>query len=824
MNYQEFKREINNANSEEAVKATYARYLNIKYNTNNNHDLYTAQVFFEFKKDKNFENLKALATILGQTLYYIRRLKYEDVQKVIPPFICIADKNECVITETTKWSNYYSNDAYDWDRAPCKPDPLLVDHLVKEPELTLLHIFKITLQVEHSAFKKVIDRCLNPQLSLAFSEKKNINEENFEAVFEHWKTIIGKYINNGYKLSDYFLSNLQEDKISIDENNGRVFFTFEDNVSKAQKVLIKDYQYFWNLYEQVDNYDIINGINAKLDRLTDESTRRFEGEFYTPLIFAKKAINYFADVLGKNWYKTGKYRIWDMASGTGNLEWHLPAEAYKYLYISTLHSSEVDHNKKVFKGATCFQYDYLNDDVEYLFLKQELPFELNWKMPIKLRDDLRDDTLTWIIFINPPFATAQVGGAKGENKKGVSKTKVEIQMTKENTGHVKRELFAQFMYRIVKEIPSKAYLGMFSKLKYLNAPDSIEFRNDFFNYKFQKGFIFKSTNFHGVKGKYPIGFLIWDLNSKQQNQGKSIPLDILNNDAIATGVKHLTLIDKSDVINNWFKRPANSDEFTLPPLSNGITVASANKDIRHRARPDFLASICSKGNDFQNSKYISILSSPSVSAGAFTVTEQIFEKSLTLHAVRKIPNQTWLNDRNQFLKPRVEPEPEFFNDCIIWSLFSNSNETTSLKDVVYEDEIYQIKNNFFPFSIEEMKTWVIKDSDFKQQMSVDADRFVSKWMQKNSLSPEALNVLLKAKEIYKVFYANLNVLSTRKLKIETWDAGWYQIRRCLSEHNLATDILTEVKNLNNLLASKINDKIEYYGFLDKDELYEESAL
>src|SRR5690606_28165065 len=108
-----------------------------------------------------------------------------------------------------------------------------------------------------------------------------------------------------------------------------------------------------------------------------------------------------------------------------------------------------------------------------------------------------------------------------------------------------------------------------------------------------------------------------------------------------------------------------------------------NKDTRHRARPDFIASICSKGNDFQNAKYVTILSSPSVSAGAFSVIKENFEKALTLHAVRKIPKATWLNDRNQFLIPHTEPSKEFYNDCVVWSLFSNSNETSSLKDVEY---------------------------------------------------------------------------------------------------------------------------------------------
>ncbi|NQT64833.1 MAG: hypothetical protein HQ554_01495 [FCB group bacterium] len=808
------------AKTEETVKAVYAKYYNIKYDTANRHDLYTPEVLFEFKYDKNFENLKALATILAQSLYYIRRLKYEDIDKVIPPYISLADKNEATITYTSSWKTYYTNDAYDWKRAPSKPDPMLVDHLVKEPETAKLHIYKITKKAEHNAFSKKLKNCLHPQMEFEFGDKKVINEENFEAVFEHWKDIIGKQIINGYKMSFYFLSNLQPERVIVDKESNRVVFNFEDNNSKTQKIMMKDYQYFWDLYDQVDSIDVIKGIHAKLDRLTDESQRRFEGEFYTPLRFAKKAIHYINDVLGKNWYKKGKYRIWDMAAGSGNLEWHLPAEAYKYLYMSTLHTSETDHNKKVFPEATCFQYDYLNDDIDYLFTKDWLPFEPQWKLPEKLRNELKDKSLTWIVFINPPFATAQVGGAKGENKEGVSKTKIEIQMTNEKIGHAKRELFAQFMYRVCYEMPNNTYLGMFSKLKYLNAPDSVDFRDKYFNYKFEKGFIFKSTTFQGVKGKYPIGFLIWNLNERRFEE-KKVSLDICDDQGIAIGVKNISLISRDDVINKWFERPANSDEFILPPLSNGVTVKNSNLDIRHRARPDFLASICSKGNDFQNSMYVTILSSPSVSAGAFTVNHEIFEKSLILHAVRKIPKPTWLNDRNQFLKPRIEPDTEFAIDCIIWSLFSSSNETTALKNVQYQDQEFQIKNNFFPFTIETIKNWKIKDADFKLQIGNDEDRFVATWLKGKQLSIEAKDVFEKGEEVYKEFYANLHNMTTHKLKIDSWDAGWYQIRRCMADHNIGNDVIIELKELNQKLANKILPKIYKYGFLDKDEVYEE---
>lgn len=819
MTFEEFKNQLDKSTTEEVVKATYAACFKIKYNTSHHHDLYTPQVFFEFKTDKNFHNLKALATILAQSLYYIRRLKYIAVGQAIPFFICLADKNEAAITETSKWSTYYSNDTYDWERPASKPDTKLIDHLVKEPETSKLHIYKVIQKGDHAAFKKNLENALNPQLILDFGDKKVINEENFEAVFEHWKSVIGHYIVNGYKPSFYFLANLQRDRVIIDKDNSRVVFTFEDKNSKTQKVLMKDYDYFWSVYDYVTNAETINGIHAKLDRLTDESQRRFEGEFYTPLRFGKKAVHYLGEVLGKKWYKSGKFRIWDMAAGTGNLEYHLPAEAYKYLYMSTLHASEADHLKKVFPNATCFQYDYLNDDVEYVFNKASLPFVPNWKLPKKLRDELADPTITWIVFINPPFATAQVGGAKGESKKGVSKTKVEIAMDNEDAGHVKRELFAQFMFRIVHELPKNTYLGMFSKLKYLNAPDSIEYRDKFFNYKYEKGFLFKSTTFHGVKGKYPIGFLIWNLS--KPSESKSVEIDISNEEAASIGIKHLQLIGKKDVLNNWFPRPLNSNDYILPPLSNGITVRDGYVDTRHRARPDFLASICSNGNDFQHANYVVMLSSPNASAGAFTVIEENFEKALTLHAVKKIPKQTWLNDRNQFLIPRHEPNKEFLNDCVVWSLFASSNETAALNNVSYLGNTYQIKNNFFPFRIEEIKYWDIKDTDFKQQLVKDENRFVSDWLSKNELSDEAKLVIDTAKAVYKLFYSSLNQMATNKWKISSWDAGWYQIRRCLTEHNLGADEIKFLSKANENLANKILPLIEEFGFLDQDEVYGE---
>jgi len=88
---------------------------------------------------------------------------------------------------------------------------------------------------------------------------------------------------------------------------------------------------------------------------------------------------------------------------------------------------------------------------------------------------------------------------------------------------------------------------------------------------------------------------------------------------------------------------------------------------------------------------------------------------------------------------------------------------------------------------------------------------VANWLKDRELSDEAQEVITKGMEVYKLYFSSLNQMATHKWKIATWDAGWYQIRRCLNEHNLAMDEIEE----------KILPKIEEFGFLDKDEVYEE---
>ena len=93
---------------------------------------------------------------------------------------------------------------------------------------------------------------------------------------------------------------------------------------------------------------------------------------------------------------------------------------------------------------------------------------------------------------------------------------------------VANKIFAQFFIRIYKEIPNYI-LASFSKLKYVNSSGFIYFRENF-KAKFLKGFICPADTFDNVKGKFPIGFLIWDTSKKEKIENITVDIyDIDNN-------------------------------------------------------------------------------------------------------------------------------------------------------------------------------------------------------------------------------------------------------------------------------------------------------
>lgn len=551
------------------------------------------------------------------------------------------------------------------------------------------------------------------------------------------------------------------------------------------------------------------GIQVK----TQAEARKYEGAFYTPLKFVRKAHNCLERVIGPKWWTKG-YRLWDMAAGTGNLEWFLPADAYPSIYLSTLHAEDVQHCQRVFPGATVFQYDYLNDDVEGVFDDQSL-FDRANKKPDNLVRDLLNPNIKWIIFINPPFATSQKAGYSGESKKSVSDTKIRPLMHEWGLGEVSRELFAQFLFRIRQEFAGKeAHLGLFSTLKYVNANNDQKFRDKVFQFGFEGGFVFSSANFSGTQAgnPFPVGFFVWDLREKKKLEDQHIEVTVLDDDTSKIGRKVVASEHRDRFLSKWIDRVPATEIF--PPLGSAISVKGDNGDVRDRIAKGFLASLMCKGNDVQNYNNVALLSGPYVSAGALSVTPENFEKAMIVHGVRKNVKKTWLNDRDQFLMPESKPGAAFIRQCAVWSLFADSNQTASLRNVSYKGEIYQIINHFFPFKTAAVKKWEISDSEIARSLKQDdEDRFVATWLAAQKLDSLCEDLMSMAQEIYKSFFKHFKDLPTAKYKVEHWDAGWWQIKRCLVEAGIERERCARVEELKRPVGAAITREAAALGII-----------
>jgi len=807
---------------ESEVVIAYIRFFNLKVDMKQRHDLYTPQMLYEFKWDRNFKSRQARAQVLAQLIYYVHGMRFNPTEKEIPKYLCLADRNEVIITETELWIKYFEQEQgrYDWSFAASNPDIQLVKDLENDNQIATMPFFNLFVPSELLKVEQLFKTIYTDNPAIPFTIKKMITERNFEVVYNEWYDKFGEDVRNGRKPSEYFLCDIQRGRSMVNPQTLRVMFNIAHDQWIEKKLNQNQYNRFWKIFDRTSDKDLISGILSKIDRLSDDYIRRFEGEYYTPIPYTTIAHDYIAETLGdKNWWKTGKYRLWDMAAGTGNLEYYLPAEAYKYMYLSTMHDGDVRFLKRTFKGALCFQYDYLNDDIDSLFNEVFLSAT---KMPKQLENDLKNPDITWIILINPPFATSQDKSNASSGKAGVSDTVIRKKMhLKEfNLGETSRELFAQFLFRIHHEFKhKKAYLCLFSTLKYINANNDQRLRDKIFYYHFERGFMFDSRAFNGVTGKFPVGCLIWNLAMQENLNEQNIILDVWDRSTppVKVAQKRIPSIERSTFLNKWVERPDATIEF--PPFSSAINVNANKKDIRDRIANGFICSMCSKGNDVQNINYVALFSGPYGSAGAWSVTPDNFEHSMVIFAVKKSTKQYWYNDRDQFMQPNCELPQDFVNDCVVYSLFHSANQTVSLQHVKYKGKEYNIPNHLFPFLITEVKKWKCSDPDITSGISADSDRFAALWLQNKTLTQEAQQVIDAAREMYKEFYEKSALLNTNKYNVGAWDAGLYQIKACLTdeEYNLDNDyssFTTALKNAMKVLEAKIDTEKYFYGFIE----------
>jgi hypothetical protein len=566
------------------------------------------------------------------------------------------------------------------------------------------------------------------------------------------------------------------------------------------------YRQFWTIYHKPPKQEYRNYLLERRDSLIPLDERSFKGAYYTPLNVVDKAYDKLTETLGKNWQK--EYIVWDMCCGVGNLE--VKHSNPRNIFMSTLDSADVDVMKatKTCVAATRFQYDYLNDDISD---DGKIDYSLTNKVPEALRKAIAEGKKI-LVLINPPYAESGEGAGLG-NKKGVAKTKVASSMMNEY-GKASNELFVQFVARIAQEIPT-ATLAMFSTLKYVNASNFEKFRN-IWNAKYLNGFVVHNKAFDGMKGNFPIGFLIWKTDNTSLRGTKqsitTIDTEVLDKNANPIGEKSFYNFPNETFLSQWINRPKANKEQVIS-LSNAVTPTKTTSGSTMWSDNAIAHFVCDS-NDFQNATQYTLLLSSAQGIGhkgAVYVNEENLWQVAIVYSVRQLVPHTWINHNDQFLQPNKPLTEEFKSDCLIWMLFHGKNLTASANDLEWNDKKWSIVNHFIPFTETEVNAPERFESDFMVQ-------YLSVIARNEAISTEAQNVLDEGRKLWQAYFAETDVRTVRdELKLNRADVGWYQIRKALQARNASGDFIPvnfkPFEEAYKALTEKLQPQVYELGFL-----------
>ena len=177
----------------------------------------------------------------------------------------------------------------------------------------------------------------------------------------------------------------------------------------------------------------------------------------------------------------------------------------------------------------------------------------------------------------------------------------------------------------------------------------------------------------------------------------------------------------------------------------------------------------------------------------------------------------WVNWADEYLAPNEEhPQyQEFVNDSIIYSLFESKSNQSSLRQVEYKGKKWDIKNEFFFMSKNEILDLANEYGfDFTfNDANVSNERYVYTLLQNIELSNEAKVVLDKAIELTKKSFRYRELFNEEhpEYQILNFDCGWYQIKAMLKEY--MPQEYKEFAELYKKLADKMRPMVYELGFL-----------
>ena len=781
--------------SEEDVKDIYIKALGLKGYTKGLIDIRTDEIWFEAKDTGKYSSY----AMFTQLLHYVQDGLNKGEQ--LPPFLAVIDTEKAALMKTSDVLPFLKKKTVKWGKSASQ---YTTEALAEISAYIGTYFVAFKISTHEDEFISTVKNAIKSGDII----RTPITPDNLKQVFDKWVVMIGHEIT-GVKEEDYallFFADIMHDgTVSTHDNlpaellhkNGAPVFSLGgQNFELGNK---DGYRRFWAIYHKPPKAEYRDYLLERRDSLIPLDERSFKGAYYTPLAVVDKAYDKLTETLGKNWQKD--YIVWDMCCGVGNLE--VKHSNPRNIYMSTLDQADIDVMRatKTCVAAQRFQYDYLNDDIGD---DGKIDYSLTNKVPDGLRKAIAEGKKI-LVLINPPYAEAGGGMDGNRQKAGVEQSKINTLMKRKEIGYASKELFVQFLVRIAQEIPT-ATLAMFSTLKYVNATNFEKFRQNW-SAKYLSGFIVHSKVFDGLKGDFPISFLIWQTNQHKKYVIDNIEAEILDKKVNFIGEKIFYNIPNSKFLNIWIDRPKTNEDLALP-LSNATTI-SRNPRLK-KSCDQMIGFFYAGNNDLQHSGQETLITSSIYtggnSGGLYIKVDNLWQVAVVF-AVRQLIKHTWTNHNDQFLQPTCGLSDEFKNDCLVWMLFHGKNLTASANDLEWNNQKWSIVNHFIPFTETEVGAPERFESDFMAQYLSD-----------KQLSVESGAVLDAGRELWQAYFAYTDERSVREeFKLNRADVGWYQIRNALKKRNETGDALpvdfTKFSDAYEVLSTKLRPLVYEYGFL-----------
>lgn len=275
-------------------------------------------------------------------------------------------------------------------------------------------------------------------------------------------------------------------------------------------------------------------------------------------------------------------------------------------------------------------------------------------------------------------------------------------------------------------------------------------------------------------------------------------------------------------LNDWIKEVTPRMEIFIKKYKNSSAI-NFTKETTEIDNNSLGCCYTSRNSCQCNPSHISFGSNKFSMGGDLFVYPQNIDRIIASFVARKSIEATWINNNDEYRVPSEEVQSsdkykQFVNDAYIYSITHIHSFQTSMRNIKNFDNTYfNIFNHFFYMSNEEMKE--LADKYNFREMYDDADefyedRFIYKKLSELNLSPDAKEILegLRTFTINSMKYRELAHQEDEKYHLNTWDAGWYQIRMGILKKYMPTELkefMVKFKQFENRLRPMVYE----FGFL-----------